>query len=126
MTATTPDEEAPAQLQLDEGGENHLAAGLAKKATGSGLRRARDGADDWWWSPAWRAVGWLADTQTNFTAWDVTQLGVPDPDHPARWGALFRAAATAGVIEPVGYAPSQRPARAGGVCRVWRGRAPTP
>lgn len=126
MTTNRADEKAPAQRQLDEGSENHLAAGLADDATRPGVVRARDNADDWWWSAAWRAIGWLADTRTDFTAWDVSELGVPEPDHGNRWGALFRAAATAGVIEPVGYGPSRRPTRAGGVCRVWRGRAPTP
>lgn len=122
---TSPEhEEAPAERQLDEGSENHLGAGLAQDATRTGLERARDNADQWWWSPAWRAVTWLAATRTDFTAWDVTLLGVPDPDNPARWGALFRAAATAGLIEPIGYAPSARPARSGGICRVWRGRPP--
>lgn len=88
----------------------------------TGLNNAITGRDDFWWDGAMRAVVWLARCPGEFDAFDVTELGVPEPDHPARWGALFRAAATAGVIEPAGFHQSRRPSRAGGVCRVWRGR----
>lgn len=78
-------------------------------------------ADDWWRDCAWRAVDHMAAAGVDFTAADLTELGVPDPDVPNRWGALFRAALTAGVIVPVGFVVSSRPSRHGGVCRVWRG-----
>lgn len=46
---------------------------------------------------------------------------MPDPDHPARWGALFQSAVRSGLIVPVGYRLSRRPSRHGGVVRVWKG-----
>ena len=87
----------------------------------SGVQRAIDNADDWWWKVAMRALTWLAQTHTTFQAYDLTLLGCPDPDHPSRWGALFRSASASGVIEHAGYTQSRRPTRSGGLCRVWRG-----
>lgn len=88
----------------------------------TGVQRAEDNADQWWWDCAMRAVTHLADSGRPFTANDVTLLGVPAPDHPNRWGALLRSAHTAGLIEAAGFTQSSRPSRAGGVCRVWVGR----
>ena len=79
-------------------------------------------ADAWWYDAARRALEWLAESGKPFDAYDLTELGVPDPDHPSRWGALFRVASSDGVIVPVGYRESKRPSRSGGVCRVWVGR----
>lgn len=87
-----------------------------------GVQLALDNADDWWQSVAMRALRWLAATGQPFEAYDVTELGVPDPDHPNRWGALFRAAHTAGLIEHHGYTASRRPGRSGGLTRTWVGR----
>jgi hypothetical protein len=88
---------------------------------GSGLDPAAANGDEWWRDSAERALAWWAESGTEFDAFDLTELGVPDPDHSARWGALFNAAANVGLIEPVGYRQSRRPTRHGGVCRVWRG-----
>lgn len=85
------------------------------------LKQVIDHVDDWWRDSAERALRWWAETGQPFDAYDLTLLGVPDPDHPARWGALFRAAYAAGLITPVGYRQSRRPTRSGGVCRVWQG-----
>lgn len=85
------------------------------------LEEINDAADDWWRSTAERALLWWAESGVEFDAFDLTQLGVPDPDHPNRWGALFGAAKATGLIEPVGYRQSRRPGRHGGVCRVWKG-----
>lgn len=85
------------------------------------LEEVHENADDWWRSSAEQALSWLARDGQPFSAFDITELGVPDPDDSHRWGALFRAAYTRGQIEPVGYEQSRRPSRAGGVCRVWRG-----
>lgn len=93
-------------------------------ATTTHLEQVHDQADDWWRSTAGRALQWWAQTGLEFDAFDLTELGVPDPDHPARWGALFRAAHTAGLIRPVGYRQSRRPTRSGGVCRIWQGTQP--
>lgn len=79
-------------------------------------------SDPWWHDCALRALSWLAEGGRPFDAFDLTELGVPDPDHPNRWGALFNAARQSGLIECVGFRESRRPSRAGGVCRVWQGK----
>lgn len=79
-------------------------------------------ADDWWHDCARRALEWWAASGVEFDAYSVTELGVPDPDDSHRWGALFRAAATEGLIVPVGWRQARRPSRASGACRVWVGR----
>lgn len=93
--------------------------------TGSGIKtilaETYANSDDWWRSCVEAGIRHLAATGSPFDAFDLTELGVPDPDHPNRWGAAFRAAATGGLIEPIGYRESRRPSRSGGVCRVWRG-----
>lgn len=78
-------------------------------------------SDTWWHDCARRALDWWADSGQPFDAYDLTELGVPDPDHPSRWGALFSAARSEGRIIPLGYHASRRPTRSGGVCRVWQG-----
>ena len=78
-------------------------------------------ADDWWRSCAWRGLEALARSGRPFTASDLSELGVPDPDHANRWGALFMAARHAGLIVCVGFAAATRPSRHGGVVRVWTG-----
>jgi len=88
--------------------------------------RAVVNADSWWSDCASRALAWCAEAGFTFEAYTLTELGVPDPDHPARWGALFRAAYHRGLIVPVGFEPSRRPSRAGGACRVWIGAAFVP
>lgn len=85
-----------------------------------GLRPVAE-SDAWWHSVAHRAVAWWAASGRPFDAYDVTLLGVPDPDHPARWGALFAACRAEGLITAIGYRASRRPSRSGGVCRVWVG-----
>ena len=80
-------------------------------------------ADEPWRDCAERGARYLASVGQDFNADSLTLLGVPDPDHPSRWGSLFAALKAEGVITPVGYAASTRPSRNGGVCRVWRGTA---
>lgn len=86
-------------------------------------RDALPNADGWWLSTARAALETLARTGLPFTANDLTELGVTDPDTPARWGSLFAAAKHGGLIRPIGYTPSPRPSRSGGVCREWVGVA---
>ena len=87
-----------------------------------GLDQAEDNRDPWWWSCAWAAIATEASTGRTFTSHDLQQTyALIEPDHPARWGALFRAAASAGLIEKVTAVTSQRPTRAGGLCWAWRG-----
>lgn len=90
--------------------------------SGEGRRRAEDNTDPWWRDGAMRAVEHLANTGRVFTAYDlVDELGVPEPDHPNRWGPLMLLAAKAGVIAHVGAEASRRPTRSGSLCRTWRG-----
>lgn len=78
--------------------------------------------DHQWSSTAKTALVWLAESATPFDAYDLTELGVPDPIEPNRWGSLFREARQEGLIVPVGFRESRRPSRSGGVCRVWIGK----
>lgn len=80
-----------------------------------------DRADTWWLDCATRAAREMAGRGVDFTADDLTALGVPDPDKPNRWGSLFAALKRDGLIRPVGYRASTRPGRNGGVTRVWQG-----
>lgn len=62
-----------------------------------GVDRAIRGRDDWWWSGAMRALELEAATGRPFAADDLVEIyHLPAPDHPGRWGALFRAAHAAG------------------------------
>ncbi len=91
----------------------------------SGLDRATESRDPWSWHPAKAALETLAaesaTTGRIFEAYDLTELFGIELDHPARWGALFNAAASEGLIAHAGFAVSRRPTRAGGITRVWRG-----
>lgn len=87
-----------------------------------GVDRAIRHRDDWWWSGAMRALEHEATSGRPFAADDLAETyGLPAPDHPGRWGALFRVAHKRGLVEPVGFRQSRSPSRAGGVLRVWRG-----
>ena len=77
--------------------------------------------DPWWQDSALRAIDHLAASGVEFTAADLDDLGVPQPDHPCRWGAVFSAAKSEGVIHRIGYRSSRRPGRNRGVCAVWIG-----
>lgn len=92
----------------------------------TGRDQAEEGTDAWWRSTAMQAVRAIAATDREWQCYDlVADYGVPDPDHPNRWGALLGHAARLGLIVPVGAAPSRRPATAGSLTRTWRG-APRP
>lgn len=80
--------------------------------------------DDWWKSCALAGVRHLAALGGPFTAHDVAALGVPEPDHPARWGALFNSAAHAGVIVAAGVTRSSRPTVHRSLVRQWVGGHP--
>lgn len=84
---------------------------------------AAENTDAWWASLARTAITDLAATGRPFSADHVRDMGVPDPDHPNRWGAAFSSARKAGVIRRVGYAPSTTESRHGGVVTVWQGVA---
>lgn len=82
-----------------------------------------DHADEPWRDCAERAVREMAGRRVDFTAEDLSDLGVPDPDVPARWGSLFAAMKKQGVVRPVGWRTSRKPSRNAAVVRVWQGVA---
>lgn len=80
-----------------------------------------DRADRPWLSCAEAALAVLIRSGKPFTAHALTELGVPEPDHSARWGSLFAAAKARGDILPLGITISRRPGRNSGYCRQWLG-----
>jgi hypothetical protein len=86
-----------------------------------GLAEADAGTDDWWKDCADRGIAELARRGHDFQAVDLLDLGVPEPDHANRWGSRLHAAAMAGLIECVGFAPSKRATTRTSIVRVWRG-----
>lgn len=84
------------------------------------LTRIPGNPDPYWEAGALAAIEALAKTGRDFTAADLTDLGVADPDHSCRWGSAFAKAKALGLIVKVDYRPSRRAGRSGGVCAVWR------
>lgn len=80
-----------------------------------------DRADKPWLSCAEAALAVLIRSGQPFTAHALTELGVPEPDHSSRYGSLFAAAKARGDILCLGYRPSPRASRSGGVTRLWLG-----
>ena len=87
------------------------------------IETAINNADSFWWEAARDALKYLADTGEPFTADDLRSdpISVPEPDSPARWGALFFAARREGIITPCGWATSLTASRRYGSHRVWIG-----
>lgn len=94
---------------------------MSTTATKPSIKDAAEGGDRWWWSGAMVALKTKARTGQTFDAYDLTRMGVSDPDQPNQWGALFQAASRARIIEYVRHEKSRRPTRAGGVCARWQG-----
>lgn len=111
---------AERQLDLEE-----YAADLAASARRAGERAALGAMasdDGEWVEGALVAVRELARSHARFTADDVRARVGPGPSRNGGLGAILAQAAREGVITCVGYATSRRPARHGGLLRVWRGR----
>lgn len=88
-----------------------------------GATRAIENAEPSWRDRAMAALKKEAESGNRFEAYTLEVLhDVPPADNPNAWGGLFYAAARAGLIRKVGYHPSMRPGRSGGVCAVWMGR----
>jgi hypothetical protein len=90
-----------------------------------GMARAEASTDPWWRSCAMTALETEAKTGRVFQSYDlVLRYGLDEPPSgPNAWGSLLGAAARAGLIEAVGYAPSNRPTTAKSAVRTWRGVA---
>lgn len=110
------------QLQIPEPvhGAINPAAGEAAKADGMARATANTPPD---WATACRAaIELMAKRGVPFQAADLITEGLVDePDHTARWGAAFLAAARAGVIEEAGYVRSKRATVHGSICKQWTG-----
>lgn len=87
----------------------------------AGVRVDELPSDTWWESGALRAIRAMAATGKEFTASDLTALGVDTPDHPSRWGSVFAKAKQLKLIRKVGYGTSKREGRNGGSCAIWQG-----
>lgn len=85
------------------------------------LAEVRARTDSTWRAAALNGLQELARTGEVFEAYDLILLGVPEPEHSSRWGALFNAAARAGIITAAGFGPSKRPTVRGSALRLWRG-----
>lgn len=81
----------------------------------------RGNHDPDWMARARSAVRTLAASGLRFTSYDVSLMGVEEPDHPSRWGALFAGCRAEGLIVRMGDTISKRPGRDKGRCSVWRG-----
>jgi hypothetical protein len=77
---------------------------------------------DPWRLDAVKAIAGLAQTPgLVFEAYDVIRLGVPEPAHHSRWGAVFRLCFDQGLIELAGAGPSSRPTTKRSLVRFWQG-----
>ncbi len=85
------------------------------------LERVDDATDDFWRRTCDAGIRELARRGVVFQCADLLDLGVPEPEHPSRWGARLHAAAKAGVVEPVGAEPSRRVTVRASLVRTWRG-----
>ena len=85
------------------------------------LAQVRLGTDPDWRTEALAGLHQLAAKGEVFEAYDLIRAGVPEPEHPSRWGALFNAAAKAGIITAAGAGPSARPTVRKSLTRFWRG-----
>ena len=85
------------------------------------LAEVAERTDAWWTSCADTALAELIRRGLPFTAADMTDLGVPEPDVQQRWGSYLAAAKARGDIIPAGFVISRRPSRNSGYCRSWLG-----
>jgi hypothetical protein len=94
---------------------------LGGRPTG-GVEQAEANADTWWNSTARAALHAEARTGRIFEPFDlVARYGIAEPDHPNRWGALFRSALRERTVRRVGYGPSKRPTRNHGITGLYQG-----
>ena len=94
-------------------------AALIDAVQDEGMQRALSFARPWV-EVADEALLDLARSGRHFCADDLLAEVGPAPS-PGATGAVFKRAARAGIIEPIGFTTSQRLSRHGGVQRLWRG-----
>lgn len=100
-----------------------MTAILAPEWTQEDLLGVFDRSPEAWKREFVLLVARFADAMTPFSADDLRDAGLWEPDQPNRWGAGFRAQERAGVIESWGFAVSRRVERHGSVLRRWIGVA---
>lgn len=93
----------------------------ARELKTAALAKVNAEADEFWRRTCDAGIRELAQRGRPFEAFDLIELGVPEPEHPSRWGARLHHAARQGVIEAVGAGPSRRPTVRGSLVRYWRG-----
>ncbi|WP_045562330.1 hypothetical protein [Streptomyces sp. FxanaA7] len=112
------------QLQFPEPPRGTVSPAAAEAAKQDGIARAAANTAPDWATACRNAIELMARRSTPFQAADLITEGLIDePDHPARWGAAFNAAAKAGVIEEAGYVRSKRATVHGSICKQWTGTA---
>lgn len=112
------------QLQFPEPVQGTVSAAAGEAAKQDGIARATANTPPDWGVACRAAIELMARRGIPFQAADLIAEGLVDePDHPARWGAAFMAAAKAGVIEEAGYVRSKRATVHGSICKQWTGTA---
>lgn len=97
----------------------HEKTGAARRDAGA--EQADENTPDSWKAACDRAIALLAAKPAPFTAEAVRALVGAPPHHPNAMGSRFLAAARAGLITRVGYAPSARPTLHAHPIAVWQG-----
>lgn len=88
-----------------------------------GVQAAHVFSPDAWRVDAEAALHELAASGDVFTIDDLRRAGIPDPDKPQRWGALFAVMRNVGVIECAGAQEHRIKAGDAQLIRQWRGSA---
>ncbi|MEC3853463.1 hypothetical protein [Paenarthrobacter ureafaciens] len=88
-----------------------------------GVQAAHVFSPDAWRADAVAAVHTLAASGRVFTVDHLRRAGIPDPDKPQRWGALFAVMRNSGVIECAGMQEHRIKAGDSQLIRQWRGSA---
>jgi hypothetical protein len=76
-----------------------------------------------WFEDAWAILEARAAQPGLWTADDLRDLGMGEPEKPNHLGVLFRKAQNARLIAQAGFVQSRRKERHGGAVRVWVGTA---
>lgn len=93
---------------------------LGEALRDDGMRKAWHAEGPPWKDAAMQALIQLADEGYPFTSEDV-RVRAGDPERSNAVGALFAAAARAGLIEQCGWAKAKRPGMHATDLRCWRG-----
>ncbi|MFF7329726.1 hypothetical protein [Streptomyces sp. NPDC008150] len=110
------------QLQFPITVTGVISPTAAENAKADGMARAEANTNPDWATACRAAIELMARRGTPFQAADLIAEGLVDePDHTARWGAAFQAAARAGVIEHAGFVKSKRATVHGSICKQWIG-----